>query len=116
MLEGCFRLDAVLRRQNEAQAIIKAFTCDSADGQWDQGTVGISSVSGKGRHQIEETDVAQTIHEYWKKEASSNTDTHAHRGSDILSELADTPEFSQHRLHMNLGRPEVHCGCTLAQD
>ncbi|KAK7740100.1 hypothetical protein SLS63_001300 [Diaporthe eres] len=106
MLEGCFRLDAVVRRQNEAHGVIEAFTVGKADSESDEKPVHISFVSEKDNHRIDKTDVMEMIREYWKKEASANTDTHAQRGFDILSELADTPELSQHHLHMSLGRPK----------
>lgn len=115
MLEGCFRLDAVVRRQNEAHGVIEAFTVGKADSESDEKPVHISFVSEKDNHRIDKTDVMEMIREYWKKEASANTDTHAQRGFDILSELADTPELSQHHLYMSLGRPKVHCECVLAQ-
>ncbi|KAG6360183.1 hypothetical protein INS49_011239 [Diaporthe citri] len=115
MLEGCFRLDAVMRRQNEAHGVIEAFTVGKADSESDEKPVHISFISDKDNHQIDKTDVIEIIREYWKKEASANTDTRAQKGFDILSELADTSELSQHHLQMNLGRPRVHCECVLAQ-
>lgn len=115
MLEGCFRLGAVVRRQNEAHAVIEAFTGGKADSESDERLVHISFVSDKDNHRIDKTDVIEIIREYWKKEASANTDTGAQKAFDILSELADTSELSQHHLHMNLGHPKVHCECVLAQ-
>lgn len=115
MLDGCFRLDAVMRRQNEAHGVIQAFTVGKADSESDERLMHISFVSDKDKHRIDKTDVIEIIREYWKKEASANTDTRAQKGFDILSELADTSALSQNHLHMNLGRPKVHCECVLAQ-
>lgn len=115
MLEGCFRLDAVMRRQNEAHGVLQAFTVGKADSENDERFVHISFVSDNDGQRIDETDVIEMIREYWKSQASANTDTRAQKGFDILSELAGTSELSQHHLHMNLGRPKVHCECVLAQ-
>lgn len=115
MLEGCFRLDAAMRQQYEAQGLIRAFTRGKTGSQSDQKPVHIIFASDQGKHQIDETDVIQIIREHWKKEASSNTDPRAQKGLDMLSELADTPELLQHHLHMNLDRPKVHCECIIAQ-
>lgn len=115
MLEGCFRLDSVMRRQHEAHGVITTVTGGTADGQNDRKLVHMIFASDKSKHRIDETEIVQIIRDYWKKEASFNTDTLAQEGFDLLSALAGTPELSQHHLHMNLDHPKVHPECILAQ-
>lgn len=115
MLKSCFKLDSVLRQQNEAHAIIKAFTGGMAGNQSDKKLVRIEFISDQGKHRIDKMDVVQFIREYWKEEALLNTDKWSPEGFDILSALADTPELLQHHFHMNLDSPKVHPECILAQ-
>lgn len=115
MLKSCFKLDSVMRQQNEAHAVITAFTGGMADNQSDEKLLRIRFVSDQGKHRIDKTDVVQIIREYWKEEALLNTDERAQWGFDSLSALADTPELLQHHLHMNLDSPKVHPECILAQ-
>lgn len=116
MLEACFRLDSVMRQQNEAQVVIRrASRRGTADSQSDEKIVHITFAPDKSKLRIDKTDVVQIIRDFWKKEALSNTESSAQNGFDSLSALADTPELSQHHLHMNLEAPKVHSECILAQ-
>lgn len=115
LLKGCFRLDSVMRQQNEAHAVIAAFTGCMADNQSDEKPVHIRFASDQGNHRIDKSDVIQIIREFWKEEALLDTHEGAQIGFGILSELADTPELLQHHLHMDLDAPKVHPECILAQ-
>lgn len=115
MLKSCFKLDSILRQQNEAHAVITTFTGNMADNQSAEKLVRIKFVSDQGKQRVDKLDVVQIIREYWKEEALRNGDTMAQRGFNALSALADTPELLQHHLHMDLDSPKVHPECILAQ-
>lgn len=115
LLKGCFRLDSVMRQQNEAHAVIAAFTGCMADSQSDEKPVHITFATDQGNRRIDKSDVIQIIREFWKEEALLNTYEGAQIGFGILSALADTPELLQHHLHMNWDTPKAHPECILAQ-
>ncbi|POS76662.1 hypothetical protein DHEL01_v204950 [Diaporthe helianthi] len=114
MLGGCFRLDASRRESEQLLMAVRPFINDEDQSQ--KRSVHINLVSNMSRNEIKESDVIQMIQEYWKNQASSNTDRSAKKGFKLLSELADTSALSDNHLFMNLNRPKAHPECIIAQD
>ncbi|KAL1845536.1 hypothetical protein Daus18300_014511 [Diaporthe australafricana] len=107
LLEECFRLDAVIRRQWEAQEEFVPSGGNRAR------KVDISLASNRGPVRVEQSDLMQNIRNYWKTQAASNPDDEVREAFDILLQL---PASSEQNLGMRLGIPKAHCECIVVQD